>query len=68
MFHSNLKAGKMKTIKIAIILLAVLFASACTNLDEKLYDKVTSAEYGKTPAEIETIVGRAYAALLGNQI
>lgn len=55
----------MKTIKIFIILVSVVWASACTNLDEKLYDKVTSADYGKTPAEIETIVGSAYAALRG---
>ncbi|HKM93001.1 MAG TPA: RagB/SusD family nutrient uptake outer membrane protein [Prolixibacteraceae bacterium] len=55
----------MKIYKSIIILTMVVFFSACTNLDEKLYDKVSSADYGKTPSEIETIVGRAYASLRG---
>jgi hypothetical protein len=56
----------MKKIKILInVSLAVLFAAACTNLDEVLYDQVESSDYGKTSAEIETIVGGAYAALRG---
>ena len=54
----------MKIRNIIIITLIVLLG-ACTNLDEKLYDKVSSADYGKTPSEIETIVGRAYASLRG---
>lgn len=56
----------MKINKIVLTLaLFLLTFGACTNLDEKLYDKVSSADYGKTPAEIETIVGRAYATLRG---
>jgi hypothetical protein len=47
------------------ISLAVLVSAACTNLDETLYDKVESSDYGKTAAEIETIVGGAYAKLRG---
>lgn len=39
--------------------------NACTNLDEPLYDQVLSKDYGKTPAEIETIVGGAYSSLRG---
>ena len=35
------------------------------NLDETLYDKVKSSDYGKTSGEIETIVGSAYATLRG---
>jgi hypothetical protein len=45
--------------------LAVLVTAACTNLDETLYDKIESSDYGKTAAEIETIVGGAYAKLRG---
>ncbi|HPR32389.1 MAG TPA: RagB/SusD family nutrient uptake outer membrane protein [Prolixibacteraceae bacterium] len=45
--------------------LIALALAACTDLSENLYDRVQSADYGKTPAEIETIVGRAYAALRG---
>jgi len=42
-----------------------LILSACTDLTENIYDKVKSSDYGKTPAEIETIVGAAYASLRG---
>jgi starch-binding outer membrane protein, SusD/RagB family len=43
----------------------VLILSACTDLTETIYDKVKSADYGKTQSEIETIVGGAYASLRG---
>jgi len=43
----------------------VLTLSACTDLSETMYDKVKSSDYGKTPSEVETIVGRAYAVLRG---
>ena len=55
----------MKIKNLITILSVFLLSGACTNLDEKLYDKVSSADYGKTPSEIETIVGRAYASLRG---
>jgi len=45
--------------------LAVLITAACTNLDETLYSTLESSDYGKTAAEIETIVGGAYAKLRG---
>lgn len=51
--------------RIIILVSAIMLLGACTNLDEKLYDKVSSADYGKTPSEVETIVGRAYASLRG---
>ena len=51
--------------KYLLFILFASFGSACTNLDETLYDKVASSDYGKTSAEIETIVGRAYASLRG---
>ena len=49
---------------ILTLVLAAIFAG-CTNLDETLYDKVKSSDYGKTSGEIETIVGSAYATLRG---
>ncbi|MDR3217515.1 MAG: RagB/SusD family nutrient uptake outer membrane protein [Dysgonamonadaceae bacterium] len=55
----------MKFKSIISILTSVLILSACTDLSETLYDRVQSSDYGKTPAEIETIVGRAYSSLRG---
>ncbi|MDR3227157.1 MAG: RagB/SusD family nutrient uptake outer membrane protein [Prevotellaceae bacterium] len=55
---------KIKSIIISLIIL--LASGACTDLSEKLYDRVTTSEYGLTEGEIETIVGRAYASLRGN--
>ncbi|HPR60795.1 MAG TPA: RagB/SusD family nutrient uptake outer membrane protein, partial [Prolixibacteraceae bacterium] len=55
----------MKIRNIFLGIVSLLMAASCTNLDEKLYDKVSSSDYGKTPSEIETIVGRAYASLRG---
>ena len=42
---------------ILTLVLAAIFAG-CTNLDETLYDKVKSSDYGKTSGEIETRVSR----------
>lgn len=47
------------------IYLALLLTMSCTDLDEKLFDKVESTEYGQTADEIKTIVGNAYASLRG---
>lgn len=53
-------------LKLPIYLLVVSgLSGACTDLSEELYDRVQSADYGQTPAEIETIVGRAYSSLRG---
>lgn len=43
----------------------MLIIASCTDLDETLYDRVEAGDYGKTPGEIQTIVGRAYASLRG---
>lgn len=54
--------------KFNIILLALSFSLAitsCTDLEETLYSQVDSKDYGKTPAEVETIVGGAYSSLRG---
>lgn len=53
-----------------IYLLSAIFCAgisltSCTNLDEQLYDKVSMNDYGKTEAEVQTIVGGAYATLRG---
>lgn len=54
---------KLKILLTSFTALALTFS--CTNLDENLYDQVLSKDYGKTPAEIETIVGGAYSSLRG---
>jgi starch-binding outer membrane protein, SusD/RagB family len=54
---------KIKNILAAFVL--VIATTACTNLNETLFDKVQSSDYGKSPSEIETIVGKAYASLRG---
>ncbi len=46
-------------------MVSVALLSACTDLNEVLYDKVPADEYGKSASEVETIVGRAYASLRG---
>jgi len=51
--------------KIIYISMVLLLTISCTNLNENLYDKVSSVDYGKTPEEIKTIVGSAYASLRG---
>jgi len=55
----------MKNKVLYIITILAFLSVKCTNLDEELFDKIESSQYGKTPAEIETIVGRAYASLRG---
>lgn len=56
----------MKNKILSILALSGLLAmSSCTDLDEKLYDKVPMDEYGQTDKEIQTIVGGAYASLRG---
>ena len=53
--------------KITIIsmMCAMLTFNACTDLDEKIYDKVPMDQYGKTDAEIQTITAAIYASLRG---
>ncbi len=51
--------------KLSISFLSLALLISCTDLDEKLYDKVSTDDYGKTEAEIRTIVGGAYATLRG---
>ena len=39
--------------------------TACTDLNEQLFDKVSMNDYGKNETETSTIVGGAYATLRG---
>jgi hypothetical protein len=55
----------MKFKSIISVFASIFLLFACTDLSETLYDKVESSDYGKTPGEIETIVGRAYSSLRG---
>ncbi|GHU93887.1 hypothetical protein FACS1894156_1390 [Bacteroidia bacterium] len=55
----------MKIKNIIVAFASVCMLSACTDLSETLYNSVQSSDYGKTPGEIETIVGRAYSSLRG---
>ena len=55
----------MKKQIIYILTVLALLSVKCTDLDEKLYNVVESSDYGKTPAEVQTIVGGAYASLRG---
>lgn len=55
----------MKLKSIITLFLSAVLLSACTKLDEKLYDKVGAEDYGKTPTEVQTIMGKAYASLRG---
>lgn len=50
---------------IAALILGLGALSSCTNLDEQLYDIVSTDDYGKTEKEVQTIVGGAYATLRG---
>ncbi|MBA7525109.1 hypothetical protein ES705_17258 [subsurface metagenome] len=64
----DLKTNKDRHMKNKILYITIIFALLnvkCTDLEEELFDKVESSQYGKTPAEIETIVGQAYSSLRG---
>ena len=54
-----------KIVSFIAIVLTLAVVSSCTKLDEELYNVVEVNDYGKTPSEIKTIVGRAYASLRG---
>lgn len=64
---NNIKSKTMKYSIIVFALSALFFTQSCTDMDEQLYSQVDSKDYGKTPAEIETIVGGAYSSLRGFQ-
>ena len=55
---------KTKYILSTILMTSAMMVS-CTDLNEKLYDKVSMDDYGKNESEISTIVGGAYATLRG---
>lgn len=49
----------------ATLACALLMLSGCTDLDERIYDKVPMDQYGTTDAEIQTITAAIYASLRG---
>lgn len=53
------------TIKLFCSLLFIGFSFSCTNLDEKLYDKVSRGDYGEDEKEMASLVGGVYASLRG---
>lgn len=55
----------MKKKYLSALIVSSLIFGACSDLSETLYDKVSMDDYGKTSAEIQTIVGGAYATLRG---
>ncbi len=55
----------MKKISSFLLICSALLTGACTDMTEKLYDKVPMDEYGQTDSEIATIVGASYASLRG---
>src|SRR6187402_3163872 len=55
----------MKVKITAALLFSLFFSISCTNLDEELYDKVADDNFGKTPSEIQALVGGAYSSLRG---
>lgn len=55
----------MKKKYLSTLIVSSLILGACSDLSETLYDKVSMDDYGKTSAEIQTIVGGAYATLRG---
>lgn len=59
---------KLLSFKAYSIIGALFFTASCTNLDEKelLYDRVTSDNFGKTDAEIVSLIAAAYTNLYGN--
>jgi starch-binding outer membrane protein, SusD/RagB family len=57
----------MKNKIIYILIMITLLSVRCTKLEEEIFNVVPSSQYGKTPAEIETIVGGAYSSLRGFQ-
>ena len=52
--------------KISMVAIILSFCSqSCTNLDEKLYDQVTTDKFFKTDEEVIAAVGAAYTSLYG---
>ena len=41
----------------------MMMAGACTNLDEELYSVISQDNFGKTPAEINSLIGPAYGSV-----
>lgn len=55
----------MKIKYVIYTIISIYLFIGCTDLSEELYNQVKTSDYGKTPSEIETIVGGAYSSLRG---
>jgi hypothetical protein len=42
---------------------ALMFTASCTDLDEVVYDKIPSDQFGQTPDQINSIIGPVYKTL-----
>jgi starch-binding outer membrane protein, SusD/RagB family len=51
--------------KLAIVAIALLPFSSCTNLDEKLYSEIKTEDFFKTKEQVQAAVGAAYTNLYG---
>jgi len=56
---------KMKSIfyKAGFVAVSLVALQACTNLDEKVYDRVVDTNYGKNQDQLESLVGPIYGSL-----
>lgn len=53
--------------KVSILLTGLLtLAVSCTNVEEKVYDKMLASEYYRTPDGIESVVGNLYNEMRGD--
>lgn len=55
----------MKIKVIIFLLISISLFSACTNLEEELFDRVQDEDFGKTAKEVDALVGGAYSSLRG---
>ena len=55
----------MKTKIIFSAILSAMLVSSCTDLNEDLYSSIPDESFGKTPAEIQALIGGAYSSMRG---
>ncbi|MCQ2157631.1 MAG: RagB/SusD family nutrient uptake outer membrane protein [Bacteroidales bacterium] len=56
---------EMKRIGITLLCMGAALAAgiSCTNLDEELYDVISQDNFGKTPEEMNSLIGPAYSSM-----
>lgn len=55
----------MKKIKYIVLSSALLATTACTNLDEKVFNQIPADGFGSTPDQLAALLGPAYSNLRG---